>query len=209
VLLATVGRTFEWGRLSAFGYGLEIDGAADVSSDTLGVKLAGARPLGPITATYAVSYARQKDGGANPLDFDADYRLVEAGVRVKKVSVAAGRETLGPGGGAAFSTPLATLHAFQGWADKFLATPVAGVDDDYLRVGYPLGQKGPLNGLTAVATYHDFDADAGGAAYGDEIDLSLVAQLGRMTFTVKYASYAAEGFLSDTDKAWLSMDYAF
>jgi hypothetical protein len=27
-----------------------------------------------------------------------------------------------------FSTPLATLHKFQGWVDKFLTTPANGID---------------------------------------------------------------------------------
>ena len=29
----------------------------------------------------------------------------------------------------AFRTPLATPHKFQGWTDKFLGTPPAGVED--------------------------------------------------------------------------------
>ena len=33
-----------------------------------------------------------------------------------------------------FTTPLATLHKFQGWADKFLATPVNGIEDEYVNL---------------------------------------------------------------------------
>ena len=36
-----------------------------------------------------------------------------------------------------FQTPLATLHAFNGWADKFLSTPVNGIEDLYFRVRWP------------------------------------------------------------------------
>ena len=28
-----------------------------------------------------------------------------------------------------FTTPLASLHKFQGWADKFTATPANGIED--------------------------------------------------------------------------------
>ena len=55
--------------------------------------------------------------------------LVEAAANHGSFGLKAGYEVLG---GAdvpnhAFQTPLATLHAFQGWADKFLTTPAAGV----------------------------------------------------------------------------------
>jgi hypothetical protein len=43
---------------------------------------------------------------------------------------------------------------------------------------------------------------------GDEIDLSFVARVSRMTFTAKYARYSAKALLTDTDKLWLSMDYS-
>lgn len=209
LLLANVARVFDWGRLSGFAYALDFDDAPAQSSNTVGVKLAGTKPLGEITGTYALAYARQTDAGRNPADFTAGYRLVEGGVRAGKYAIALGREVLGSSSGVGFSMPLATLHAFQGWADKFLATPAAGIEDDYVRVTYSLGQKGPLRSLTAVAAYRDFDADAGGADYGDEIDFSVTAQIARMTLLLKYATYSARGLFTDTDKLWLSIDYAF
>ena len=45
------------------------------------------------------------------------------------VTVKAAYESLEGNGARGFSTPLATLHAFQGWADVFLNTPADGVDD--------------------------------------------------------------------------------
>jgi hypothetical protein len=43
-----------------------------------------------------------------------------------------------------FTTPLATLHKFQGWADKFLTTPVNGLADLYVNAGYTRKGVGPL-----------------------------------------------------------------
>lgn len=209
ILLASVARAFDWGRVSAFAYGLDLKDAPAQSSNTVGVKVTGSKPLGGVTGTYALSYAHQTDAGRNPADFDADYRLVEGGVRAGKYSVALGREVLGSANGVGFSMPLATLHAFQGWADKFLATPAAGIKDDYLRVTYSLGQKGPLKSLNAVVAYRELRADAGDADYGDETDFSLVAQIARLTFLLKYATYSADGLFTDTDKLWLSMEYSF
>lgn len=210
VLLTFATHAFDWGKLSAFGYLLDLDDAPALSSDTYGLKVAGAKPLGErLGVTYAAAVAYQSDRGRNPLDYDETYTLLEAGVTIGKVAVALGREVLGGDGTAAFQTPLATLHAFQGWADKFLSTPSAGIEDVYLRIGYALGAKGPFEALSVTAMLHEFSADAGSANYGDELDASLVARVARMTFTLKYAGYDADELLIDTDKLWLSMDYAF
>jgi hypothetical protein len=118
-------------------------------------------------------------------------------------------EILGGDGTIAFATPLATLHAFQGWADKFLTTPVNGIEDGYLRFAWRPSATGPFESINVSGFYHDFAADAGTADYGDEIDLSVAARSGRTTLTLKYAAYEAEGLFTDTDKLWFSMDYAF
>ena len=58
-----------------------------------------------------------------------------------------------------FTTPLATLHKFQGWADKFLTTPTNGVEDRYVNAGVALKGVGPLDTLAALASYHDYEAE--------------------------------------------------
>jgi hypothetical protein len=42
--------------------------------------------------------------------------------------------------GRALRTPLATLHAFNGWADQFGTTPDAGLDDRYLQAAATPGR---------------------------------------------------------------------
>ena len=142
VVLANFAYTLPVGTLTLFDYYLDIDGVASASSNTVGVKLAGSKPIGKLTGTYALAFAQQAEAGANAVDVDADYELVEGGLTFAKFGVALGLELLGGDGVAAFSTPLATLHAFQGWADKFLATPAAGIEDAYVRFNYPLGKRG-------------------------------------------------------------------
>ena len=99
---------------------------------------------------------------------------------------------LGSDGITGFATPLATLHAFQGWADKFLATPAAGIEDRYVRFNYPFGKRGAFTTIAATAVYHDYTADVGGAQFGDELNLQLVARTERMALTAKYADYRAD-----------------
>ena len=96
-----------------------------------------------------------------------------------------------------FRTPLATLHAFNGWADRFLATPAGGLEDAYV------GLCARTGGLQWSATYHDFSADTGAARYGDEVDVEFrfAAPWGQ-TFAAKAALYDADTHSTDVEKFW-------
>ncbi|MCY1547804.1 hypothetical protein D9M68_838820 [compost metagenome] len=121
----------------------------------------------------------------------------------------AGYEVLGGAegpGNRAFQTPLATKHAFQGWADLFLMTPADGIEDAYF------GAILPLFGGSLQAWYHDFRAEQGSSRYGKEIDLSYahpVPDVKGLVGLVKYASYDADDFAVDTDKLWLQLQYSY
>jgi len=209
VVLANVAKSWKAGTLTVFDYYLDIDEAASQSSNTFGARLAGTKPLGKLRATYALSYATQSDVAKNPTSFTDDYYLVEGGLDIKKFNVGLGYEVLGSNGTAAFATPLATLHVFQGWADKFLTTPTAGIEDGYVKLGYTLGMRGAFKSLSALGWWHDFDAEQTSAHYGSELDVQLVARTEKMALTLKYADYRADVLLTDTTKFWLSVDYAF
>jgi hypothetical protein len=209
VALANFGYTLPIGTLTLFDYYLDIDGVASASTNTVGLKLAGSKPIGKLTGTYSLAVAQQAEAGTNPVDLDADYNLVEGGLTFAKFGVALGLELLGGDGVAAFSTPLATLHAFQGWADKFLATPAAGIEDTYVRFTYPLGKRGRFTNVAATAVFHDYAADFDSTHFGEELNLQLVARTERMALTAKYADYRADGLLTDTEKLWVSVDYSF
>ena len=209
VVLANFAYTLPIGTLALFDYYLDIDGVAAASTNTVGVKLAGSKPVAKLTATYALAYAQQGEAGLNLADVDTDYQLLEGGLNFAKLGLGLGYEVLGSDGTVGFATPLATLHAFQGWADKFLATPAAGIEDSYVRLNFPFGKRGRFTSVAAVAVFHDYDADFGSAHFGEELNLQLVARTERMTLTAKYADYRADELLTDTEKMWLSVDYAF
>jgi hypothetical protein len=197
-------------KLTAYGYFLDFEEAPALSSQTLGARLAGDIALGSEWALpYALEYATQQDYGDNTADYDTEYYLAEAGVRWQKLTARLSYEVLGADDTGAFQTPLATLHAFQGWADKFLATPASGIRDEYLRFAYKPAMTGPFEAIDFAAVYHVFDADFGPASYGDEFDLQVSARVSRVTLILKYATYTAESLpYTDTDKIWFSMDYA-
>src|SRR5690606_12592617 len=94
-------------------------------------RFSGKQAVNDLSVLYSAEYALQKAD-----NFDASYLALEGGVLVQGVTLALGYESLGSDDGAyGFQTPLATKHAFNGWADKFLiSTPVDGLTDTYVKV---------------------------------------------------------------------------
>ena len=128
-------------------------------------------------------------------------------VLVQGITGKIGWEHLGGDGVSGFQTPLATLHAFNGWADKFLVTPANGLDDRYASVSGKFG-RGKFEGkLGWTVAFHDFNADRGGADYGREWDASLSFPLpAGFSGLVKLADYRSDGFARDTRKLWLQVE---
>jgi hypothetical protein len=209
-ILLNAGYKTPIGTLTAFGYLLKFDNAAlyAQSSKTFGLRFAGARHLNPVTLNYAFSYANQKNAYNNPASYSADYYLAEGSAVYGGFTAAAGYELLGSGGAQSFQTPLATLHKFNGWADKFLTIPANGLQDLYGSLGYTFKKAGPFQSIGLLGTYHDFKSDTGNSKYGDEYDLQLLAKIAKLTLIAKYADYKAKGLFTDTRKIWFSLEYS-
>ncbi|WCX78438.1 alginate export family protein [Pseudomonas aeruginosa] len=200
--------------VTAYSYLLGLDNIASVnnadmlgslSSKTTGVRLNGAVQ----GVSYVLEYARQKDYADNPLELSSEYYLAELGYTLQGVALKAGMEVLGGDSGPgnrAFQTPLATKHAFQGWADTFLLTPADGVQDVYV------GGSLPLLGGTLQAWYHDFRAERGSQQYGEELNISYsraIPLMKGLVATLKYAGYDADDFSVDTEKVWAQLQYSY
>jgi hypothetical protein len=199
--------TGKFGTVTAYGYFLDIRPAPTSSSKTFGARWQGRTGLTKgVTVLYAVEYARQADLGLNPLNFSLDYVLIEPGLSAWGVTTKFGYERLQGNGTAAFQTPLATLHAFNGWADKFLTTPANGLEDLYADITYKLGAT-VLKGTTLRLVYHDFSSTTGGLHYGTEWDALIARPIGEhLKLTLKFADYNAKAFATDTTKVWLMVD---
>ncbi|WP_374323685.1 alginate export family protein [Aquipseudomonas alcaligenes] len=199
---------------TAYSYLLDLDNIAvapTAAEGTLSSQTSGLRLNGVVAGvSYALEYAQQKDYGDNPLELDSEYYLAELGYTIKGVQLKAGYEVLGGDNGSgnrAFQTPLATKHAFQGWADQFLTTPADGIEDAYV------GVTAPLLGGTLQAWYHDFATEQGSDDYGNEIDLSYahpIPGVKGLVGLVKYATYDSDDKARtvDTDKVWLQLQYS-
>ena len=198
-------------NLKGFAYLLDFDAGQPVSlssSATYGLRATAKLPVTEeFTLDLAGSYAVQKDYKANPADYSVDYIAGSVGTSYSGFSLKLGYERLG-GDGAEnrFQTPLATLHKFNGWADVFLSTPPAGLEDKYVSVAKKFNL---LGGITASAAYHDFRSDAGNIDYGTEFDAALNFKINVISVGLKYANYNADGFAVDTEKFWLRLGYSF
>jgi hypothetical protein len=198
--------------LTSYGYLLDFSNAAAQSSATWGARLEGSRSLSSDwSALYTVEYARQSEYGSNPARFDLDYGLVSAGLKRGPFAGTLALERLDGNGAQAFQTPLATLHAFQGWADVFLTTPRDGLRDASATVSYavahpPVGRSGVLT--ASWRAYHD---DSGSVRYGSELDLSGRLVLGpRWAVEIKGAHFDGATLLfPDRDKVWAALEYRY
>ena len=200
--------------LAGFGYLLDVDELPNLSSRTYGVEYKGtAKVSADVAVGINLAAARQHDSGDSGLDYSAPYyfgelnAMMKGGVLLPAPWVfGVGYEVLGSDDGVSFQTPLATLHKFQGFADKFLVTPPNGIRDGYLKAGITLG------GVAITAFYHDFESDRGSTDYGDEIDLVVNYPINaNFSAQLKYASFR-EGDLAsarDTDKLWLMLTATF
>ncbi|MFT6899395.1 MAG: hypothetical protein ACJA13_003831 [Paraglaciecola sp.] len=189
------------GTLTGYAYLLEVDNYTDNALDTYGIRFTGSATAGDTKIVYTAEFASQSSETATT-DFDADYVMLQAGAVFGGVTAKVGYEALGTDNGAyGFSTPLATLHKFNGWADQFLGTPAQGLVDTTVT----LAGKVAGGGWTAI--YHDFEADEASDTVddlGSELDLQYMRKYGKhYSAGIKYAAYSGASGRVDADKLWL------
>ena len=176
---------------------------ATSSTGTLGVRITGKLQSGDNKIALVGEFAAQSDAGDSPLSYDADYLHASAMWSMNNgVSLGLAYESLGSDGGtASFRTPLATLHAFQGWADRFLSTPATGLDDLYVTVKFKAGKWN----LTGV--FHDFSAETGSGDFGTEFDLSAGTKItDNYSILFKGAFFSSDSVsYPDTNKFWIML----
>lgn len=201
------------GKLTSFAYLLDLDNNPALSTATYGLQFASARHLNSgIGLHYVVAYARQTDYAANPSRLALDYWRLEGGMDYAGWSLVGGAETLGSNGVTGFSTPLGTLHAFQGDADVFLTTPARGIADRYAKLGYQTDFEvlGAIRQLTLVAGYHAFTMAQGQGDLGQELDFDAAVKMGiSWRLDLAHAIYDGTPNLACQNKTWLSLTFNY
>lgn len=200
--------------ISLYGYLLDLEEAAAQSTSTYGGRVHGNCPLGDdeMKFLYDFEFAHQSDYEDNPKSYDVMYYRAEAGVSFGSFTVKAGFENLGSDDGiSGFTTPLATLHKWNGWADRFLTTPDNGLQDAYGALIYNMPDDLPVvGGARLMAVYHYFQADEGSDTYGKEIDVDITKKFEKHFMAgVRFAHYNADDFSEDVDKVTFSLGANF
>jgi hypothetical protein len=198
-----------YANLTGYSYLLDFDTAPVNSSATYGGFVTGSAPINDdIKLSYRGEFAWQTDYGNSPLSYETPYyHLNITGNLFKKYTVGVGYEVLGSDNNQGFRTPLATLHAFNGWADVFLATPGQGLRDIYVTLGATLPWEMPLQFV-----YHKFDSDKMSQDYGSEFDVVISKKFYKnWTALLKYAHYMGEDapYAFDADKFWAQVEFNF
>ncbi|MBU0631624.1 alginate export family protein [bacterium] len=185
-------------------------------SDTYGIALTGKIDADKVKLDYRAEFAKQSDPTleyqVKNVKADAQYYNLDLGANISGILAGVNYESLGKAEGSAtkgFYTPLATLHAFNGWADVFLAsTNASGLTDANVRLGYTAKGFGKILGV-----YHKFDAQTGtNKDLGSELDAiysNAIPGVNNLSGLVKYASYSKGDAGNDKSVAWLMLDYKF
>ena len=215
-------------ELKVTAYSYMIGEGTSGASDTYGLSLTGKLPVSDgLTLNYRAEYAMQDDpsmenaglASNSNVQVDAEYYKLEAGIAANGIlgglayELLSGQDT---GGKTAFSTPLATLHGHNGWADKFLSTPTSGLVDTSIMLGYKSKKLGLFK-----AIYHDYSSEVGSIDYGTEINAvykTKVPGVKKLGLLLKVADYrggdsVAQGNDSsratDVTKFWAMISYKF
>jgi len=210
-------RPLKIGTLTAYTYLIDLFDLDPLSNASFGGFLKGKRPLGgKLSYDYRFEYAHQTDYGDNPVDYAADYVRVEQGLSWSGFTTTLIYELLGSDDGfAAFQTPLATGHIFNGFADVFLITPPTGLQDFYVEAKYKLSatSDGPFSsfdGLLLLAQYHEFRSAVRDLDYGSEFDFYAYMPFRNGIYAqLKYANYQADEFFTDVEKVIFGLGYQY
>ena len=208
-------------RVTGFVYALDFTkpstaAVRNQSGLTYGVKVTGKKWFDSLRLDYAASWATQSDYGSSLLDYDLDYLSGEATLTWEEFAGRISYEQMEGNGARGFTTPLATLHAFNGWSDAFIAngvkTTVDGlVDANATFTWAPRWKWDYLFNLAFLARFHDFEAERTGADLGSEWDLQVQGAITpRLGWLVKYADYDGPGVApapADRNKIWIQFEW--
>jgi len=192
-----------FGRLEAYAYLLDFERTTVPairsffpSTQTYGARFDGKHAMNPkLDLLYLIEGAWQADFADNPSgDIEQPFvwgslgATYKPGGAVAALTLKGSYELLGGDGGAdRFTTPLATGHAFQGWADRFLNTPGDGIEDIYLTF------QVSVYGFNFMLDHHWFESDHDSYDYGNELDMQVTRTfLNRYTAGIKFADYSAD-----------------
>ena len=198
-------------KLESYAYLLDFDQAPTLSTGTYGLRAEGSFQLGAgFTARLNGAFSYQEDRANNPLSISLNHFLSEFGLAYDEFTALIGREQLDGNGTIGFQTPIASPHAFQGWAEVFVTKPPDGLIDLYAKAAYRFPVLPGTGKLTASVAYHDFAAERTDANLGSEWDGSLEGRLNEhLTYGTALAFYEGGNARPSKHVFWLYAIYTY
>jgi hypothetical protein len=210
-------------RLEGFVYALDFSNSAANSSITKGVKASGKTWVGLYQLAYNATYARQSDYRDNTPSYDLDYWGGDVSGTFDIWTAKVSYESLEGNGARGFTTPLATTHGFQGWADAWVQPLggnkgfVDGLKDLNLTLNAkPRWKSTYLYNIDVLVRWHHFDDQRTGAYLGREWDAQVQAAINpRLTAAIKYADFERARTVplgtatppAGRTKVWFTLEY--
>jgi len=201
-----------WGKLTGYAYLMDLGGPlSGASNQTYGLRFTGEQPVAAgLQALYTMEFANQTDYADSAENFDLSYLSLHGGLGYKGFILEGGFDLLEGDGNRGFTTPLATLHKFQGFADVFLATPATGIEDVIVQAQYRLKDMPGLGDLRLAVWYHNFSAENGPGDLGEEIDWGIfVTPWNGVTVSVEYADFFGSPLRGDVRRFWTTVSLTY
>ena len=199
-LLLDYERTFAGVVAATYAHLIELPDSPAASHRNIGIRVGAKHGR----FDWRAEIASQDDYGDGAERIHADYHRIDLCWDFEAIHLGIVREVLEGDGTYSLQTPFATLHAFNGAADKFAMTPPGGLVDDAVHL------RGRREAWEYGASFHRFQADAGSVHYGDEFDAYAVRPVGeRLNVRLEIADYSADSFAEDTLKVWFTLQARF
>jgi len=151
-------------------------------------------------------FAFQQDGGDSTLDRDSTYAHVYYTKKAGEVTLTGGVEYLE----AEFYTPLATVHAFNGFADRFIANRLGLADSPGITDFYAVAAT-KVNDVTLKGFAHYYSDDSLSQDFGWEVDFVAVKPIFKGAKLLAKLAYYNGGVSADDEikQASVQIDYSF
>jgi len=176
-----------------------------------------------VQLTYGATYAQQSNYHSGPTPgFSLPYYDVNLAASWKRLTGKADYEVLDGNGVRGFTTPLATTHGFNGWADAWVAPGGAKSFVDGIKdISGSLAWRPPVKAafffnpeLTAI--YHAFNDQKTGAGLAHELDILATASFTKqLSGLVKFADFQRNAVVPvgtaapppTRTKLWIGFEY--
>lgn len=199
------------GALAAYALALDFSNSPRNSHLTYGVRWSRPFDFEKWRAKLALEGARQNDYRGNTPEFTVHYAKAQGVIGRGPLDVTFTGEWLEGDGTRGFETPLATLHAFQGFADVFLITPPDGLRDLNLSATWKVADPPIGKSFSLLVRGHQFTNDTGSKELGREFNaLARLKMRSWLTLELRAAVFdGRDPRFPDKTRVWLAIETSF